>query len=202
MFSLLESADSQRNTFAIQWPVGVCRGANRQTSQCNIPRRNTWTIHGLWPSETTTPSAVAFSANPLATIRAQLNALWPDVTRNNNPGFWSHEWGNHGVYYQFNTNDHLLEYFTMNLNLINGYPLFQILQRGGITPSNTNTYTLAQVNSAVSRAVGKNVNVRCANNNDELLQEVRICFNAHYTATVNCGGRSNCNPNAIYYYAS
>ncbi|CAH0555664.1 unnamed protein product [Brassicogethes aeneus] len=197
---LLETSYGQ-NTFAIQWPVGVCKSANKQTSQCNIPRRNTWTIHGLWPPVTKTPTSVAFSVNPLATIRAQLNALWPDVTGNKNPGFWSHEWGKHGVYYQFKTQNQLLEFFTTNLNLINGYQLYTVLQRGGITPSNTKTYTLAQVNSAVSGAVRANVNVRCANNNLNVLQEIRVCFDAQYTTTVNCGGKSNCGAQ-VYYYAS
>jgi ribonuclease T2 len=71
----------------------------------------------------------------------------------------------------------VIDYFETSMNYFTLHPTYEWLSRAGITPSNTTTYSLTQIQAAIRNATGTNAFLGCnrnraMNNTRNLLSEV------------------------------
>jgi ribonuclease T2 len=175
--------------FVQRWPGGVCA-----TSRCNsgAKRFNYWVIHGLWPqnNDGTWPSncGAKFNAKNITDLIPQLESVWPDLERNDEKGFWAHEFDKHGscstsTYIQ---NEH--DYFSTSIKLQSQISLANMLNQGGVTPGGS--YSSSQIFQAVQSVTGASPQLHCIG---KKLVELRVCVdkNLRYTNCdqheANCG---------------
>ncbi|KAJ9479179.1 Ribonuclease T2-like [Pseudozyma hubeiensis] len=167
-----------------------------------------WTIHGLWPDTCTggfdqycdprrnnnnIASVLRSSSDPSAASTLDtMNQFW--LALNGNDGqLWSHEWNRHGTCVStlsptcysstsdgYTHNQDIVDFFTTTVSLYHKYNIFETLQKAGITPSRTQTYTLDQLHTAARDAWGKDAVFRCRNG---ALNEAWIYFHTKGRST-------------------
>ncbi|KAH7312970.1 ribonuclease-like protein T2 [Rhexocercosporidium sp. MPI-PUGE-AT-0058] len=136
---------------------------------------NSWTLHGLWPDkcdgtyeancdpsrEYTNITAILNSYRK-TDLLSYMNTFWKDY-QGNDESFWEHEWGKHGTcistldtkcYSGHSGQEEVVDYFEVAVELFKGLDSFATLETAGIVPSTTTTYTLAQIQSALTTAHG------------------------------------------------
>nr|POE48895.1 ribonuclease t2-like [Quercus suber] len=157
---------------------------------------DSWTIHGLWPDNCDgTYQANCDSRRAYTNITQILQAAgqddlldymqtyWPDY-QGNDESFWEHEWGKHGTcistlnpncYTNYQPTEEVPDFFNKVVSLFKTLPSYKWLSDAGITPSNTATYTLSQIQNALSKnRGGHQVYLGCANG---ALDEIWYFFN-------------------------
>ncbi|XP_043462306.1 ribonuclease Oy-like, partial [Leptopilina heterotoma] len=195
-----------------QWPKTTCIQSRRRPNQCNIPRNDDWTIHGIWPSKTLQrgPEAcrpdLPFRVNELRTIRSQLIRRWINVLNNNPEGFWKHEWEKHGTcsvdLADLNTQ---LKYFSKAVEWNTRFRINNYLSRGRITPGRS--YPIRDILRAINTGLRVSPQVTCIKDsaNKQYLHEVRICFDKNLRA-MSCRGHlpfeTNCDSATNVEYPS
>lgn len=123
---------------ALQWPPGVCAQAG---SVCFQPVPANWTIHGLWPTDRTTPGPFD-CVKPCPFNKKNINSStltamklhWPSIQKSNEL-FWRHEYCKHGTC----CTDILpapQDYFQKTIDLFETLDLANKLRNNGILPSN------------------------------------------------------------------
>ncbi|KAI0297546.1 ribonuclease T2-like protein [Multifurca ochricompacta] len=145
---------------------------------------NSWTIHGLWPdhcdgtfSTNCDPSRDYTNIAGLLTSQGASDTLsfmqqfWVDINGQNEQ-FWEHEWAAHGTCYSTLKTSCLpsgspqgaeaVAYFQRVVALFQTLPTYNWLASQGITPSTTQTYTLAQLTSALKTASGFTPTLGCS----------------------------------------
>lgn len=97
--------------------------------------------------------------------------------------FWEHEWGKHGTcvstldpdcYTSYTTGQEVPDFFNRTVTLFQSLPTYDWLSAAGIVPSSTATYTLAQIQVALTKNHGAKVYLGC---DDDELNEVWYFFN-------------------------
>ncbi|XP_062006139.1 ribonuclease MC-like [Rosa rugosa] len=197
--------------FVQQWPATFCY----QNPGCvRNPPRNTFTIHGLWPSNYTTPEnpcvgtpfslAEMFAAPNHGLKDYFLPQAWPQlITRFTNMQFWQTEYNKHGTCSENKLKQ--TEYFrTAHWAWVrfNAYFLFahSPLQ---IHPGNY--YHKADLEQAIRAVTTKDPLLMCKKIKPMgidtwLLQEVIICLDVLGVQPVPCRPRlSSCGGPIIYY---
>lgn len=173
----------------ISWPGSVCA-----TSRCNSGARNFnyWVIHGLWPqnNDGTWPSncGAKFDASKISDLIPTLEKVWPDLERNDEKGFWSHEFDKHGscATSTYINGEH--DYFAASIKLQSQINLVNMLSQGGVRSGGS--YPATQVYQAVQTATGTAPQLHCIGTK---LVELRVCVdkNLNYTncdqSEANCG---------------
>ncbi|GAV00174.1 hypothetical protein RvY_11061 [Ramazzottius varieornatus] len=195
--------------FVQRWPPSVCADEDDQTLQhihpakrnsrklprdgvkCAIPpvvSRNTWVMHGVWPTKNGTEGPVncqknaTFIIKPLDPILDDLRAFWPNLEADTaEDSFWKHEWLKHGTCAQsLPSLSGEYNYFNMALHIRNSkYNLYQALADKGIVPSTTKHSSHADFVQALKETYGKSVQVWCAYSKATKLHyitEIRICL--------------------------
>jgi len=137
---------------------------------------NSWTIHGLWSdlcdgkySEYCDRSREYKNITTLLSSEGATSTLefmeeyWISNDESNE-AFWEHEWAAHGTCYSTlgpsclpdgsPTGAEAVEFFRQVVALFKTLPTYSWLESQGITPSDTRTYTLSELTSAVKAASG------------------------------------------------
>lgn len=171
-----------------RWAPGACADwlSLNETASCYEVPTSYWTIHGLWPGNTTGDEPFYCNDTPLnltelESITPELMQQWP-TTRNYSGDFygdcvffWQHEWDKHGTcamaLQSFAT---VFDYFDVSLQWNKKYDVYKALESHGVVPSTTRGYNFAEISEALQEAFGKVPDVICTT--DNLIHEVRICF--------------------------
>jgi len=157
---------------------------------------DSWTIHGLWPNncdgsyqEDCTPSRDYTDISTLLQNQGAsdtldfMNTYWVSDDESNED-FWQHEWDTHGTCYTtlqtscFPSDSpegaDAVTFFETVVNLFQTLPTYTWLEQGGITPSNSKTYTLKELQSAIQSAAGVTASFDC---DDKELYQIEYWFN-------------------------
>ncbi|PWN46602.1 ribonuclease T2 [Violaceomyces palustris] len=164
------------------------------------------TIHGLWPDycDGTYPQFCSnVSGIPEYTgaeIRSVLQKYDPELLaymdvyykdyQGNDESFWEHEYNKHGTCIStlrtecqpplpgISREDYaVVGYFRQIVNRFRKLPTYRWLEEAGIVPSNTTTYTLAEIEGALSKKHGGVPYVGCTKKNQ--LDEFWYYFNTY-----------------------
>ncbi|CAA7264797.1 unnamed protein product [Cyclocybe aegerita] len=137
---------------------------------------NSWTIHGLWPdhcdttfsqncdsSRAYTGISSLLSNNGASDTLAFMRTYWVDINGQNEQ-FWAHEWAAHGTCMSTLKTACLpsgsvrgaeaVAFFQTVVKLFQTLPTYTWLANAGILPTNSQTFTLSQLTSALKSASG------------------------------------------------
>ncbi|XP_012222273.1 ribonuclease Oy isoform X2 [Linepithema humile] len=210
------SADFDVLIFTERWPLTACFvwKENSESHSCLLPKRDEWTIHGIWPTKYNTMGpqycdrSLPFNASALAPIENELKENWIDIQNGSKPyTFWKHEWDKHGtcavVIEALNSE---LNYFEKGLKLLDTYNMIVVLAKANILPGET--YTIDVMLTAIEEVLGKRGQITCAKHEktgESYVNEIRICFDKSLQLT-NCDGiynfPTNCDRNKQIIYPS
>jgi ribonuclease T2 len=161
---------------------------------------SSWVLHGLWPNrfDGSFPQhcegkkcdpdrrtcGAEFVSSQITDLVPQLEKWWPDIVDNEDPGhadFWWHEYWKHGTCATSRYIKNMHDYFAESLKLQQKLDLPAILENAGITPGET--YIASDIIGAIQAVTGALPSLTCKN--DEVLHEVRICYDKNLAYT-NC----------------
>ncbi|XP_033225751.1 ribonuclease Oy-like [Belonocnema kinseyi] len=202
------SSSSSSNDFDViiftqLWPQTVCLYSRQTTnsSYCNLPEEEKWTIHGIWPSQyhKFTPAdcnpSLSFDPSLLENIKEELNTKWIFVDNKTHPElFWKHEWDKHGTCStDIDCVSTQQKYFEKGLDLFNNenYNAKNILKKAKILSGRQ--YHVKTILKKVNRILGARIYVDCVKNketNEQYFHEIRICFDKSFNLT-DCDGIKN-----------
>jgi ribonuclease T2 len=181
-----------------------------------------WTLHGLWPSNTTGDDPCYCNKDPwdldkLSSIEDDLNKYWASliaVCDNNearalNPlegghssvDFWQHEWEKHGVCAEILTEtDTILKFFTKALALREQFDVEAGLSNAGVSPGDSPSYSDAMY--AFKQVFGTEVIMSCKyTNGNQEISTVAACLDKNFQS-IDCAPRSNsCDSSKPVYFA-
>ncbi|KYN06507.1 PREDICTED: ribonuclease Oy [Cyphomyrmex costatus] len=210
--------------FTQRWPLTTCfvwesQSRPNETHSCSLPKRNQWTIHGIWPTiyneigPQFCNNSLSFNSTALAPIENELKQNWLDIQKGSKPySFWKHEWDKHGTcaisVQELNSE---FKYFQTALKLLDNYNMINILAKANILPGNR--YTVQNYLTGIKKVLNKRGQVMCVVNQKtktSYVEEIRICFNKTLQL-VDCDGiykfPTNCNrsqeivyPNIVPHY--
>ncbi|KAJ5826620.1 hypothetical protein N7447_003383 [Penicillium robsamsonii] len=144
---------------------------------------DSWTIHGLWPDncdgtyEASCDSKRAYT-NITAILQDQdlgdlvdyMDNYWVDI-KGDNEDFWSHEWSKHGTcintiepscYSDYTAQEEVGDFFQKTVDLFKTLDTHKALAAAGITPSTSKTYSLADIQAALTDLHGAEVYLGCS----------------------------------------
>lgn len=143
-----------------------------------------WVIHGLWPqrNDGSWPSncGARYDGSKIRDLVPQLERVWPDLERNDEQGFWSHEYTKHGSCSNSTYIHDEHDYFSRSIGLQKQVDLVTILKNGGVTPGGT--YSATQVFQAVQAVTNSSPQLHCIG---QKLVELRVCVDKNLAYT-NC----------------
>ncbi|RCK64766.1 Ribonuclease T2-like 1-A [Candida viswanathii] len=186
------SSGGTSNTCCYESPAGVIELTQFWDYDPSTGPSDVFTIHGLWnmyctgtsyPESCDSSLNIDSSGSTLQdiivnqfndkTLYDNLSKYWKNINSNDQL-LWAHEWNKHGTcfstikpscYTSFTTNENVYDFVKILYNLWATVPTYKWLAAAGITPSNTATYTSAQIQSALKGKFGKNVYFKCDSNN-------------------------------------
>jgi len=187
---------SKQNEFSYLMFVQTWTGTYCRDGCCRLPSgisslSTGFTIHGLWPnyesgyptcckSDFTSQKIEAAMQN--GSTKRQISSHWPALKKCH---FVQYETEKHGTcaanVYVGTTG--LTDYWSAAIGLHGRWNIQDILRRKGITPSDSTAYTLSEIKSAISGAIGARANVVCDSQDSNLIAEVRICLARPKTTT-------------------
>ncbi|CAG9817379.1 unnamed protein product [Phaedon cochleariae] len=174
--------------YAQRWPVTSCAQWEeaKPDNTCDLPQnKNTWTVHGIWPTKYGTEG-------PLFCPSA---ARWTNVEANTKPySFWKHEWDKHGTCsVTLPALNSVTNFFTKGLTLNKQFELSEILAQSKITPCKSG-YTPQQIYDAVKSVTKADPMIQCVvdrHTKESMISEIRICLNKTFEV-IDC---DHANPN-------
>ena len=135
---------------------------------------------------------------------AYMKKYWKDY-QGNDESFWEHEWGKHGTcistlnpecYADYKTGVDAVDFFDKTVELFKSLPSYEWLTAAGITPSTSATYTLDQIQSALSSKHGADVVINCDGSNlNELWYQYNVqgsIQSGKFVASAPVGSGSTC----------
>ncbi|XP_057744033.1 ribonuclease S-7-like isoform X2 [Arachis stenosperma] len=157
---------------------------------------NYFTIHGLWPTNFSSPwpkycskkRKDCFKASLLTpTLKGQLDRYWPNLEQaNENTQFWTKEWKKHGTcsLQRFNQ----FEYFSNATFFTNYLDILGEFKNVGIIPSKTNTYSYSNIVKAIKTKTHKKRPelTYFIYQSHMLLWEIYVCLNVDLTEYIPC----------------
>lgn len=169
------------DTCCVNYPGGDLLQTQFWDTDPSTGPADSWTVHGLWPDncdgtyeqycdasrEVTNITDILAESAPC--ILQYMNKYWKDY-EGDDETFWEHEFNKHGTcisslepacYVDYEAHDEVTDYFTRTVQLFRSLPSYEWLAAAGIVPSTTATYTLAQIQSALSAQFGHNVIINC-----------------------------------------
>ncbi|KAE9378491.1 putative ribonuclease T2 [Stipitochalara longipes BDJ] len=220
----LSCSGSSTNTCCISSPGGLFQQVQFWDTNPATGPNTSWTIHGLWPnncngtySEYCDDSRDYTNITALLTDAGQTRALhymqkyWISDDESNE-AFWEHEWKTHGTcistlnpscYIDYSVGEEAVSFFTTVVDLFRTLPTYKWLAEAGITPSSSQTYALADLNSALESAFGAPVILLCQDTN--VVYEIYYGLNTegpvsdgNFIPATNTGSKTNC-PDTVKY---
>ncbi|XP_029643117.1 ribonuclease DdI [Octopus sinensis] len=189
-FNTIHGTEFDHYVFAQQWSGVFCE----VNDYClrKLTTRNTWTIHGLWPSDSDgsspqfCPRGAPFDFNKIKSMESQLNEKWPSYSSPSKE-FWKHEWKKHG---KCAARQGMMipesTYFKKALDLNNQLDIFRALKKSNIVPSYDKLYKVSDIKQALERAYGVTVNLSCKTKDKKAyITESRICLDLNFRP-INC----------------
>ncbi|KZT08677.1 ribonuclease T2 [Laetiporus sulphureus 93-53] len=157
---------------------------------------NSWTIHGLWPNycDGSYPEDCDSSRDydDISTLLEDqgatstldyMNTYWLSDDESNED-FWQHEWDTHGTCYTTlqtscfpsgsPTGIDAVTFFERVVSLFQNLTTYTWLEEGGVTPSDSTTYSLDDLQSAIQSAYGYTASFDC---DDGELYQIEYWFN-------------------------
>lgn len=142
----------------VEWIGSACIGPGVPKT-CVVPTNiNDFTMHGLWPerNDNTWPSFCdnddPFDINQVSDLLPQMKIDWYDAYDPvNGTSFWTHEWDKHGTCAKSDpklADQHA--YFKAVLELRSQANIYQNLMSASIEPSNTTSYSMNDIQNAIS----------------------------------------------------
>ncbi|KAJ5226458.1 Ribonuclease T2 [Penicillium chermesinum] len=136
---------------------------------------DSWTIHGLWPDncdgtyQANCDSSRAYT-NITAILKEQgrtqllsyMDKYWVDINGDNEQ-FWEHEWSKHGTcvntidpscYTNYQPQEEVGDYFQKVVDLFKTLDSYTALSSAGITPDDSKTYDLSDIEDALAKIHG------------------------------------------------
>ncbi|KAF3959634.1 hypothetical protein CMV_015568 [Castanea mollissima] len=167
------------------WPPTYCQGR----SLCRIPSPTNFTIHGLWPSDTTKYGTIQCPAGNLnlGSITSLMNRLgleWPDLN-GNNIRFWTCQYKKHGMC----SADQLdaYSYFETTLKLKNSVDPLQYMAEAYIKPSNQVVYNAKYIFAAIWKKTRVKPRLWCYGRlRVKTLLEISICVDYSAGNFIDC----------------
>ncbi|QSS49924.1 ribonuclease T2-like protein [Histoplasma capsulatum var. duboisii H88] len=183
-----------------------------------------WTIHGLWPDHCDGSfdqfcddsrrhqniSAIIEQSGKMELLDL-MRARWKNI-RGDDEHLWIHEWNKHGTcistleprcYPDYVPQQEVVTYFQKAVDLFLKLPSYEILSAAGIVPSETETYHRDAIESALKKAHGQDVRIKCQHG---MLSEISYNFNVAgplelgiFIPASPAGAASNCPLNGIRY---
>lgn len=182
-------------TLSLQWPVTFCRLNKARCKMSLMPEF--WTIHGLWPSNSTGANPRKCSdffdvAQIPQDVITKMNEKWPNLIMNEpNKQFWSTQWKVHGSCAESVPGvQNISQYFTKAVKLADMYNIKEILRNRNVTEGNN--YKISSIQDALKRNTTHLSRItwsksKCAPN---WLFEIRICFDKQF-GVINCPNVTN-----------
>ncbi|XP_060189470.1 ribonuclease-like storage protein [Lycium barbarum] len=167
----------------LQWPTTFC---GKKGNYCNDPSLMQFTLHGLWPANSTgyTLSCFPPTTNTNTWLSDQalvrdLHTYWYSLIRGRADfALWKHEWEKHGYCASQTITD--TEYFKGAVRfskdpLIDDNAVLKKLRSNGITPSNSRVYKDTAIRNLFPN---KNIYISCKKNatNHLFLHEIYFCL--------------------------
>ncbi|CZR60563.1 related to Ribonuclease Trv [Phialocephala subalpina] len=222
--SVLSCSGTSTNTCCINSPGGLFQQVQFWDTDPATGPTDSWTIHGLWPnncdgtySESCDKSRAYTDITTLLQNAGQTDTLsymqtyWLSDDESDEK-FWEHEWGTHGTcistldpscYTDYTTGAEAVDFFVKVVSLFQGLPTYTWLANAGITPSDSQTYSLSDMQSALESAFGAPVILLCQDTN--VVYEIYYAYNVQgsvqdgtFVPTSNVGTTSNC-PATVQY---
>ena len=100
-----------------------------------------------------------------------MNTYWKDMN-GDDESFWEHEWGKHGTcistfepdcYTGYTAQEEVVDFFNATVTLFQTLDTYSILGAANIVPSSSQTYTLDEIQQAISAATGFDATIGCEN---------------------------------------
>ncbi|KAJ5333076.1 Ribonuclease T2 [Penicillium brevicompactum] len=177
------ASSSTTPTCCFNYPGGALLQTQFWDTSPSTGPSTSWTIHGLWPDncdgtyESSCDSTRAYT-NITDILQAQgkddlldyMDEYWVDID-GDNESFWAHEWGKHGTcintidpdcYQGYTAQEEVGDFFEKVVDLFKGLDTYQALADAGITPSTSKTYTLSEIQSALTSLHGASVYLGCS----------------------------------------
>ena len=215
--------------FALEWAGTVCKFKNCVEDHSAAA---TWNLHGLWPNANNGQHPFMCTNVPTdwdnlpQNLVSTLGLYWSGLYSSQQT-FLDHEWTKHGTCWRTdygnitampssvqslaqsarNNKQNSADYFRLVVALSkNVYRIYEILVSGGITPSNTDKYTYAQIKAAMDKGFGGGkvtkfkVNCQLDESGLPYLSDVLICVDKNYNPQ-DCAFSvtSNCPVSGIMY---
>lgn len=158
--------------FTQVWPLTACFvwKESSEKHSCSLPKRDEWTIHGIWPTRYNTlgpefcNKSLPFNPSVLAPLESQLKENWKDVHNGSNPySFWGHEWNKHGtcaVVIKELNNEY--NYFQEGLKLLDNYNMMDVLAKANILPGQK--YMVEDMLEGIQEVLNKRGQIMCVHN--------------------------------------
>ncbi|KAL1957430.1 hypothetical protein VTO42DRAFT_5998 [Malbranchea cinnamomea] len=185
---------------------------------------DSWTLHGLWPDncdgsyeQYCDPSreyeniTAILESHDQGELLDYMNTFWKDY-QGDDDSFWAHEWNKHGTcmstlevdcYLEYTPQEEVKDYFAKAVELHKSLNTYQTLADAGIVPDSFKTYTLAEIQAAISEKHGYEITLNCRNGE---LNEAWYFYNikgsvqtGEYIPTEPAGSPSTCPKEGIRY---
>lgn len=168
------------NAFVIEWKPSICK-----TTSCVSGYESTaFNIHGMWPTNWSGTNPAFCQSTPFSIssdTQKLLMTCW--LSNSGAPSdFWNHEWSKHGTCMSPTlTCD---QYFSKTANYFFSIDVQGNLEKVGIVPSNTQTYSITKALAAFQ----KTPLFTCQRvSTNYLLISVEICLDSNFNI-INCQG--------------
>ncbi|PSR89557.1 Extracellular ribonuclease [Actinidia chinensis var. chinensis] len=189
----------------MSWPPTYCRTGNPCKAWSEI--RKNFGLHGLWPADANGDSVIDCRGTSIPTFSSpdalksylsrtpklvtDLSTYWPSLIQSERAGypFWQGQWNKHGVCSYSKINPPTSYFEKVVAQSKNHYDLLAVLAGGNVFPSDTELYTLTQIESALQRKIGttNRVYISCLKDQQEiLLREIYICLDDRARAYASC----------------
>lgn len=218
-----QNTTAYENTCCFNYPGGQILLTQFWDTNPPTGPEDSWTIHGLWPDNCDgTWEQYCDQNRQYRNLTALLNAsapctlgymktYWKDY-QGDDESFWEHEFDKHGTcmstldpscYPKYQPGQEAVDYFKRAVKLFKTLPSYDWLAKAGIVPSDTKTYTLAEIQAALTAHHGHNVIINCSGNK---LNELWYHFNVRgsiqsgeYVPVDPVGSPSTCPATGIKY---
>ncbi|KAI9829572.1 MAG: hypothetical protein M1819_006077 [Sarea resinae] len=218
------SSSASSNTCCVNSPGGVLLQTQFWDTDPATGPDDSWTIHGLWPDNCDgTYNSNCDSSRAYTNITSILKSFGDDSLvsymdtywvsdSGTDESFWEHEWGKHGTcvstldpdcYTDYTPTQEVPDFFNAVVDLFKTLPTYTWLSDAGITPSNDDTYSAADIQAALKKHHGYDVYLGC---DDGTLDEVWYFFNVKgsiqtgtFEPTALVGSSSTCPSDGISY---
>ncbi|KAJ5673645.1 Ribonuclease T2 [Penicillium longicatenatum] len=168
-------SSSKAPTCCYNYPGGALLQTQFWDTDPTTGPSDSWTIHGLWPdncdgtyqascdsSRAYTNISDILTAQDRTDLLSYMQTYWVSDD-GSDEAFWEHEWSKHGTcintikpscYTNYSPQEEVGDYFQKVVDLFKSLDTYKALSAAGITPSDSKTYELSDIQTALSKLHG------------------------------------------------